>query len=112
MSDELLKNEKPTHIISACYYPGRKKADLTYENIETGKKIGFEIDISEENGDMLAEVVPACIYWGGKNKPKIILNNEIQDIIGLINSMIDYTNIDRHDLLKVKIKLEDILSTL
>jgi hypothetical protein len=62
-----MENDCATHKISACYYPRKGEADLTYEDIETGESVELTVKITEEEGEKLANVIPALVYQGAKN---------------------------------------------
>jgi hypothetical protein len=56
-----------THEISACYYPGKGEAELTFRDIETNEFVAMLVKVPEKIGDQLSKVVPCCVYWNAKN---------------------------------------------
>ena len=59
--DELLKS-RATHKVSACYFPGIGIAELTWENIETGKSFGMTVNVTKDQGKALSEIMLPCVY--------------------------------------------------
>jgi len=51
-----------THKISAGYFPGTDELDLTFEDIETNKKIALTVKIDKKTGNAVANIVPPCTY--------------------------------------------------
>jgi len=66
--DDLL-NKKPTHEISACYFPGVGECEFTWEDIETGKRLHLTVKVDEKFGNEMVELVPACVYSKAVVKP-------------------------------------------
>lgn len=56
---------KATHRITACYFPSVGEADLTWEDINTHMTAAMTVKVTPEQGNQLAEVVPACVFWEG-----------------------------------------------
>lgn len=53
---------KPTHKISAVYFPGMGEVEATWEDIETGETAAVTFKVNEETGNKIAKVVPPCVY--------------------------------------------------
>jgi len=51
-----------THKISACYFPGKGEAELTWENLETHEKAFLTVKVDEETGSQIARTVMPCVY--------------------------------------------------
>jgi|GEM_PF-5064911 len=54
--------EKPTHKISACYFPGKGEVELTWENLETGERAELTTKVSKGIGERISKTVMACVY--------------------------------------------------
>lgn len=61
--------KKPTHEISACYFPGVGECEFTWEDIETGKRLHLTVKVDEKFGNEMVELVPACVYSKAVVKP-------------------------------------------
>lgn len=53
---------KVTHIITAGYYAHNGTAELSFEDVSTGKEAKLTVKVSKKDGNRLAAVVPACLY--------------------------------------------------
>jgi len=60
--------KRRVYTISACYFPGKGEAELTWEDDETGERCDLTVKVTPEQGEQLAKVVPACVYYTGKTK--------------------------------------------
>jgi len=59
---EYRSGNKPTHKISACYFPTANEVELTWEHIETGETVQLCKTVSPTEGEQLANVVHPCVY--------------------------------------------------
>jgi hypothetical protein len=59
---EYRSGNKPTHKISACYFPDVNEVELTWEHVETGETVHLCKTVSPAEGEQLANVVHPCVY--------------------------------------------------
>jgi len=83
-----MKKEVATHKISACYYPGNGRLELTWEDIETRDTVYFATEVDKKTGEKIAKVVPCYVYHPAK---KITASNPVEQIR---TKVLDY--LDRH----------------
>lgn len=55
---------KATHIITACYFPGKQEVELTWEEIGTDERAALLAKVDSETGNAIAKTVMACVYHG------------------------------------------------
>lgn len=55
-------NREATHEITACYFPKAGEVELTWLDYDTGEEAHLTAPIGIEQGEQLAQVVPACVY--------------------------------------------------
>jgi hypothetical protein len=60
-----LQKKQATHEITACYFPKKGEADLTWDKLWDGSHFGITIKVTEEQGNQLAKTVPACVVMRG-----------------------------------------------
>lgn len=60
--------EKATLEVTACYFPKKGEVELTWEDIETGKKAWLTTKVTPEEGNRISNVVMACVYHGAITK--------------------------------------------
>ena len=53
-----------THMISAVYYPGTEKIELTWENIATNETVCLFTKVDAAKGKKISSVVAPCTYFG------------------------------------------------
>jgi len=58
-----------THYITAVYYPKINEIELTWEDIETGKRAALVTKVSPEKGNQIAEVIYPCVNQPAAVKP-------------------------------------------
>lgn len=49
--------------VTACYFPGKGEADLTWERNEDGARFAMTVKVTEDQGKALSNVVYPCIFW-------------------------------------------------
>lgn len=61
--NDRLRKEKAEYNISACYFPKCSELELTWENIETGERADISVKVTKEQGEMVSNIVPPCVYF-------------------------------------------------
>lgn len=52
-----------THKISVVFFPTKLELELTWEDIETGQRVGITTKVPDlETGEKIAKIVPPCVY--------------------------------------------------
>jgi len=52
-----------THKISAVFFPLKLELELTWEDIETGQRVGLTTKVPDlVTGEKITKVVPPCVY--------------------------------------------------
>lgn len=66
--------EKPELTVTACYFPKKGEADLTWERKDCGARFGMTVAVTEEQGKALSDVIWPCVFWNadaGHSEPNI-----------------------------------------
>lgn len=53
-----------THEITACYFPKKGEAELSFKDLDSGEKVEFTVKLDKETGMRLSEIVWPCVYSG------------------------------------------------
>lgn len=74
--------------VTACYYPYKGEADITFEDKQYNKRCYLEgIKLTPEQGQSLAETVLACVYYTANRNTSTVKQavvKELEEILELI----------------------------
>jgi len=68
VSDILGELLEPEYEISACYFPGCGEAELTWRRVSDGRECALTVELTEEQGNELVEVIGPCVYYGAAKR--------------------------------------------